>query len=348
MNLCDSIRMIGSKKFFTTHRYRAHIVFKCNQPFAKVWKEIPFYIYSLLRYMLLFFWGLLGREKKIGRKHRNTQLCERVQSESERDDGISGAEQSYQPFVGINHPIQPGDWHSTAPCSGYVWTKCFIRLIRLVFGRWCQKSPFFYYYVLNGHVVYLPIHELSEQKNGCLEYKGDEMLPSYVGIITNYHYKDKPDPRHPNTSWAGIWTPNTYPKHLLRRCLDVYGNTIFLILNTFKLKVVREKNISQILHCFWFSQSFASQQKTRPTEPISVTRKHKNHTESLGGSFKYFLSSPRTLGKMNPFWRIFSWVGLKTTNQINTNVWYIITYIYHKKKQLNVGINIYYMDPMGT
>ena len=28
-------------------------------------------------------------------------------------------------------------------------------------------------------------------------------------------------PRHPNTSWEGIWTPKTYLKHLLRRYLDV-------------------------------------------------------------------------------------------------------------------------------
>ena len=34
-------------------------------------------------------------------------------------------------------------------------------------------------------------------------------------------------PRHPNTSWEGIWTPKTYLKHLLSRYLDV-GNTFFL------------------------------------------------------------------------------------------------------------------------
>lgn len=149
----------------------------------------------------------------------------------ERDDEISGAEQSYQPFVGINHPIQPGDWHSTAPCSG-LFVEC---LISLVFGR-CQKCYAFKWPC--GIFTYM---SLAKQTNGCLGYLGDEMLPSYVGIIINYHYTDKPDPRHPNTSWAGIWTPNTYPKHLLRSCLDVYGNIIFLILILSNWKWSRKK-----------------------------------------------------------------------------------------------------------
>ena len=32
-------------------------------------------------------------------------------------------------------------------------------------------------------------HMSNEQKPGCLGYKGDEILPSYVGIIVN-HCKD--------------------------------------------------------------------------------------------------------------------------------------------------------------
>ena len=201
--------------------------------------------------------------------------------------GLSGAEQSYQPFVGINHPIQPGDWHSTAPCSG-LFVECLIRLVgrKMMSEMLCFKWPC-------GIFTYM---SLVKNKPGCLGYIGDAMLPSCVGIIIN-HYKGKPDPRHPviPPEVRYDWTPNTYPKHLLRRCLDVYGSTIFLILNSGK------KNISQILHCFWFSQSFASQQKTRPTEPISVTRKHKNHTESLGGSFKNKYFHPEPWGRWTHF-----------------------------------------------
>ena len=99
--------------------------------------------------------------------------------------------------------------------------------------------------------------------------------------------------------------------------MDVYGNIIFLILILSNWKWSRKKTLSQIPHGFWFYQSFANHQKTPPTEPISVTRKHKNHTESLGGSFIYFLFSLRTLGKMNPFRLIFSGLAHSTTNQIN-------------------------------
>ena len=202
-----------------------------QSPVRQGMKGIPSYI-CLLRYPVVFP-SEPGRNSpaNFGSQLAFVGTEFRTVVGRERDDEISGAEQSYQPFVGINHPIQPGDWHSTAPCSG-LFVEC---LISLVFGR-CQKCYAFKWPC--GIFTYM---SLAKQTNGCLGYLGDEMLPSYVGIIINYHYTDKPDPRHPNTSWAGIWTPNTYPKHLLRSCLDVYGNIIFLILILSNWKWSRKK-----------------------------------------------------------------------------------------------------------
>ena len=39
----------------------------------------------------------------------------------------------------------------------------------------------------------IPIHLSNEKKTGCLGCKGDEILPSFMGIIIN-HYKDLDKP----------------------------------------------------------------------------------------------------------------------------------------------------------
>ena len=64
-------------------------------------------------------------------------------------------------------------------------------------------------------------------------------------------------PRHPDTSWEGIWTRKTYVKHLLSRYLDVYlnenitGLKITILTTMFVCRVVPVwKCLSDYITCF--------------------------------------------------------------------------------------------------
>lgn len=108
-NLCDRYVDLDPRKL-TTHK---HI----QSPVSPRYVRESLHILGLLSYPLVVFFpsepGGKLTTRQLWEVPNSRKPSERSNEQSELGTGwerdFSGAEQSYQPFVGINHPIQPGD-----------------------------------------------------------------------------------------------------------------------------------------------------------------------------------------------------------------------------------------------